>query len=54
MDSDYDVKNLYQVDKTSLEETREKLDWCKREFGYAQKIHTGLKIDMILCIYIIV
>ena len=32
LDSDYDAKNLYQVDKMSLEETKEKLDWRKRVF----------------------
>ena len=30
MDSDYDANDLYEVEKTSLEETKEKLDWHKR------------------------
>ena len=32
LDSDYDDNNLYQVYKMSLEETKQKLDWCKRGF----------------------
>ena len=31
MDSDYDAKKLYQVDKMSLEETK-KIDWRKHVF----------------------
>ena len=32
MDSDYYVNDLYEVDKMSFEETKEKLDWSKRAF----------------------
>ena len=34
LDSDYDAKNLYQVDKISLEDTKKKLGWRKRAFEY--------------------
>ena len=34
MDSDYDANDLYQGDKMSLEETKEKLDWRKHVFEY--------------------
>ena len=37
LDSEYDVNYLYQVDKMSLEDTKEKLDWRKRAFGYENK-----------------
>ena len=37
-DSDCDEKNLYQVEKISLEETKGKLEWSKREFEFKQKI----------------
>ena len=37
LDSDYNVNNLYEVEKTSLEETKEKLDWRKRAFEYEKK-----------------
>ena len=37
MDSDYDENDPYQVDKISLEENKEKLEWFKREFEYVQK-----------------
>ena len=37
MDSDDDVNDLYQVDKMSLEETQEKLDWRKRAFEHEKK-----------------
>ena len=43
MDSDYDANNLYQVDKTSLEETKEKLDWRKRAFEYKKKKSYGIE-----------
>ena len=37
MDSNYNVKYLYQVDKMSLEETKEKIDGRKRAFEYEKK-----------------
>ena len=37
MDSEYDAKYLYKIDKMSMEETKEKLDWSKREFEYEKK-----------------
>ena len=52
LNSNYDANDLYQVDKMSLEETKEKLDWRKRAFEYKKK-HMGLKIEMIWRIYII-
>ena len=44
LDSDYDANDLYEVEKMSLEETKENLDWSKRAFEYKNKIHMGLKI----------
>ena len=43
LDSDYDANDLYEVDKTSLEETKEKLDWCKRAFEYENKNSYGIE-----------
>ena len=53
MDSDYDANDLYKVEKMSLEETKEKLEWRKREFEDEKKNHMGLRIKMIWPIYII-
>ena len=47
LDSDYDANDLYEVEKMSLEETKEKLDWTKRSFEYEKKNNMGLKIEMI-------
>ena len=41
LESDYDANYLYQVDHMSLEETKEKLDWCKRAFEYENKNSYG-------------
>ena len=43
LDSDYYSNNFYQVDKMSLEETKEKLDWRKRAFEYKQKKSYGIE-----------
>ena len=43
LDSDYDAKNLYQVDKISLEDTKKKLDWRKRAFEYEQNNSYGIE-----------
>ena len=43
MDSEYNADNLYKVDKMSLEETKEKLDWRKREFECKQKNSYGIE-----------
>ena len=37
MDSEYNADNLYKVDKMSLEETKEKLDWRKSAFEQEKK-----------------
>ena len=42
LDSDYDAKDLCQVDRISLEETREKTDWRKRAFEYKKKNSYGI------------
>ena len=42
MDSDYDANNLYQVDKMSLEDTKEKNDFRKRAFEYNKKNSYGI------------
>ena len=42
MDSDYDAHDLYQVDKTGLEETKEKLDWSNRAFEYEKNCLYGI------------
>ena len=43
MDSDYYANDLYGVDKMSLEETKEKLDWRKRAFQYENKHLYGIE-----------
>ena len=43
MDSDYDENYLYQVEKMSLGETKEKLDQRKRAFEYEQNNSYGIK-----------
>ena len=43
LDSDYDENYLYQVDKMSLEDTKEKLDWIKRAFEYEKKNPYGIE-----------
>ena len=42
-DSDYDTKNLYQVDKISLEDTKKKLYWRKCAFEYEQNNSYGIE-----------
>ena len=42
LDSDYDAKYLCQVDRISLEDTREKTDWSKRAFEYKNKNSYGI------------
>ena len=37
MDSDYDDNDFDQLDRMSLEETKEKLEWRKHVFEYKQK-----------------
>ena len=37
LDSDCDENDLYQVEKTSIEETREKLEWRKSAFEFKHK-----------------
>ena len=37
LEPDYDANNLHKVDKISLEDTKEKLDWRKRAFEYENK-----------------
>ena len=36
LDSDYDDNDFDQLDRMSLEETKEKLEWRKRAFEYEQ------------------
>ena len=43
LDSDYDEKETYQVENMSLEETKEKLEWCKRELECEQKLIYGIE-----------
>ena len=43
MDSGYNANNVYQVDKISLEDTKEKLDWCKCAFEYENKNSYGIE-----------
>ena len=43
MDTDYNANDLYQVDKKSLEETKDKLDWCKCAFEYKKKNSYGIE-----------
>ena len=43
LDSDYDAKDLYEVEKMSLEDTKEKLDWRKRVFEYEKKNSYGIE-----------
>ena len=42
MDSDYDDNDLYQVEIMSLEESIEKLEWCKCAFECKHKISFGI------------
>ena len=44
LDSDYDRNDLYEVEKMSLEEIKEKLDWRKRVFEYKKKNSYGIEI----------
>ena len=37
LDPDYDVNDLDLVERMSTEETKEKLEWHKREFEWKQK-----------------
>ena len=34
LESDYDANDLYQVGNVTLDESKEKMEWCKRAFGY--------------------
>ena len=43
LDSDYDANDLYQVDKMSLEETKEIFDRRKRTFEYEEKNSYGIE-----------
>ena len=43
MDPEYDKNGIYQGEKISLEETKEKLEWSKCAFECEQKIHMGFK-----------
>ena len=47
LDSDYDAKNLYQVDKISLEDTKKNLTDVSVRLNTNRTIHMGLKIEMI-------
>ena len=51
LDSDYDNNDLYHIDKMSLEETKEKLEWRKHAFEKNIKFYLGLKIEMIWRVY---
>ena len=42
LDSDYDEKYLYKVEKISLKDTKEKLVWRKRAFEYENKNSHGV------------
>ena len=37
LDSYYDENDLYQVETTSIEETKEKIEWGKLGFEFKQK-----------------
>ena len=41
--TDCDDNDLYQVEKMSLEETKEKIEWCKRAFECEQKKTYGIE-----------
>ena len=43
LDSDYDANDLYEVDKTSLENTKEDMDQRKCAFEYKTKNVYGIK-----------
>ena len=43
LDFDYNANGLYQVDKMSLEETKEILDWSKHAFEYEKKNSYGIE-----------
>ena len=47
LDSGYDDNNVYQVDKISLEETKEKLECISVCLNTNINIHILLKIEMI-------
>ena len=47
LDSDYNAKNLYQVDKLSLEDTKKHLTDLSVRLNTNRTIHMGLKIEMI-------
>ena len=49
LESDYDKKNLYQVENTSLDETKEKLNDLSVRLN--TKFHMWFKIEIILYIY---
>ena len=46
LDSGFNENGLYQVDKMSLEDTNEKLEWRNRVFECEQNNHMGLKSEM--------
>ena len=50
-DSHYDENYLYQDEKMSLEETKEKLNDVSVRLNTNRKIHMGLKIKMIWRLY---
>ena len=39
----YDKNDLYQFERMSLEEAKEKIEWHKREFEYKQKSTYGIE-----------
>ena len=43
MDSDYDAKDLYEVETMNLKETKERLDWRKRAFEYEKTNSYGIE-----------
>ena len=51
-DSDCDENYLYQVEKISLEDTKEKLKWRKSVFEWKQKNSYGIeKLDEVIHIH---
>ena len=53
VDSDCDENNLYQVEKTSLEDTKQKLNYVSMSLNVNIDVWMGLKIEMIWYIYMI-
>ena len=45
--SEFDENKLYQIDNTSIENTKENIELSKRAFGYKPIINTGLKTRMV-------